>query len=137
MKWFKKSSTAADEQAIREADIEFSKAVGAKDLERSVAFHAGDALVLPPNTPITTGEAIRTWYSQLLAKPGFAITWQPTKVEASRGGDLGYTSGTYELTMHDPTGKPTIDHGKYVTVWKKQPDGAWKVVTDIMNSNLP
>jgi ketosteroid isomerase-like protein len=44
--------------------------------------------------------------------------------------------GTFELTLHDPTGKPVVDHGKYVTVWKKQ-SGGWKAVADIVNSDLP
>ncbi len=60
----------------------------------------------------------------------------PTKVEASRGGDLGYSIGTYELTTYDPTGKPVTDCSKYVAVWKKQADGNWKAVADIFNSML-
>ena len=129
---------AADERAIREADIAFSKVAAAKDLERALAFYADEASMLPPHAPIATGkEAIRAVWSQLLANPGFAVSWQPTKVEASRGGDLGYTMGTYELTLHDPQGKPVSDRGKYVEVWKKQPDGTWKAVADIFNSNLP
>jgi len=126
------------ERAIRDTDIAFSKAGAAKDLERFLAFYAQDASVFPPNLPLATGkEAIRTFLSQLLANPGFAISWQPTRVEVSRGGDLGYTMGTYALTLHDPTGKPVTDHGKYVTVWRKRPDRTWKAVADIFNSDLP
>lgn len=29
------------------------------------------------------------------------------------------------------------DTGKYLTVWKKQPDGNWKIVRDIFNSDKP
>ena len=72
-----------------------------------------------------------------MANPGFALSWQLTKAEASRGGDLGYTVGTYVLTLHDPKGEPVTDRGKYVTVWKKQADGSWKVAADIFNSDLP
>jgi ketosteroid isomerase-like protein len=39
--------------------------------------------------------------------------------------------------MNDPKGKPVNDKGKYVTVYGKQPDGKWKVVVDIFNSDLP
>jgi ketosteroid isomerase-like protein len=115
---------AADEQAIRETDIAWSKVGAAKDLERVLAFFTEDASELPPNAPIATGkEARRKVWSEYFATPGFAFSWQPTKVEVSRGGDLGYSMGTYELTTHDPTGKPVTDRGKYVTVWKKQADG--------------
>jgi ketosteroid isomerase-like protein len=129
---------AADEQAIRETDIAWSKVGAAKDLERMVAFFTDDASELSPNAPMATGkEALRKAWSAYFATPGFAISWHPTKVEASRGSDLGYSMGTYELTTHDPTGKPITDRGKYVTVWKNQADSTWKVVADIFNSDLP
>ena len=103
-----------------------------------LAFFAEGAAELAPNTPMAKGkDALRKTWSQMMTSPGFAISWQPTTVEASRGGDLGYSLGTYSLTMHDPTGKPVTDRGKYVTVWKKQADGTWKVIADIFNSNLP
>src|SRR6266550_3141383 len=37
----------------------------------------------------------------------------------------------------DDTGKPSVDRGKYVAVWKKQADGNWKVALDIWNTDLP
>ncbi|MGH7983124.1 MAG: YybH family protein, partial [Candidatus Udaeobacter sp.] len=77
-----------------------------------------------------------TW-KDLLASPGVAISWKTAKVEVARSGDLAYTTGTYELTMNDASGKPINDRGKYVEVWKKQADGKWKVVADIWNSDLP
>jgi ketosteroid isomerase-like protein len=65
------------------------------------------------------------------------MSWQPTKAEASRGGDLAYTVGTYQFTLNNAKGKPVTDRGKYMTVWKKQPDGKWKAVADTNNSDLP
>ena len=128
----------ADERAIREADAAWSKVATAKDVEAYVGFLAEDALGLPPNAPMQRGkETIRKSVSEMMASPGFALSWQASKVEASRGGDLAYSVGTYELTMNDPKGKPVTDRGKYMTVWKKQPDGQWKVVTDMYNSDLP
>jgi len=48
-----------------------------------------------------------------------------------------YSQGTYELTMNDPAGKPIMDHGTYVEVRKKQPDGKWKCAVDMFNSDVP
>ncbi len=129
---------AADEAALREADLEFSKAATAKDLERCVVFYTEDASMLPPNQPIATGkEAIRKVFTDMMAIPGFSISWRPTKVEVSRSSDLGYTIGTYQLTLHDPSGNPMSDAGKYATVWKRSADGTWKVTVDIFNSDEP
>ena len=129
---------ADDEEAIRDADIAWSKVAAAKQLDAVVAYYGADASILYPNQPIVTGkEAIRRVWEQMLQSPGFSLSFQPVKVEAARSGDLGYSQGTYELTMNDPKGNPVRDHGKYVEVWKKQADGSWKVVADIFNSDLP
>jgi uncharacterized protein (TIGR02246 family) len=126
------------EQALRDLDAQWSAAAGSKDLEKTISFYSEDAIVLPTNAPAaTTKEAIRNTWKDLLASPGLAISWKTTKVEIARSGDLAYTTGTYELTMNDASGKPVSDHGKYVEVWKKQADGKWKVVADIWNSDLP
>jgi uncharacterized protein (TIGR02246 family) len=130
-------ATSPAERAVRDTDAAFSRAGAAKDLERVVAYFASDGSLLPPNLPPAQGkEAIHSVWSQLLASSGFAVSWQPTKVEVSQAEDLGYTVGTYELTMHDANGSPVTDRGKYVTVWKKQADGTWKVAADMFNSDL-
>lgn len=129
---------AADEQAIREIEIEANRAAAAKDLERYVSFYADDAAVFFPGTPMVTGkDAIRKTTDALFATAGFSLSFQTAKVEVSRGGDLAYTYGTNTVTMNDPKGKPVTDKGKYVAVYRKQADGTWKVVADIGNSDLP
>ena len=129
---------AADEAAIRAADMAFSKAVEAKQLETAMAFFANDAIQMVPNAPmLDTRESIRKSFGGLLATPGIGLKFQPTKVEAARSGDFGYTVGTYEMTMSDAKGNPVIERGKYATFWKKQADGTWKAVVDISNGDGP
>lgn len=129
---------AADESALKEADAQWSNAAGTRDVDKTVAFYADDAIVLPPNGPIVTKkEAIRNAWKDMITPAGSAISWKATKVEVARSGELGYLSGTYEFTMNDANGKPVEDRGKFVEVWKKQTDGAWKCVSDIWNSDLP
>jgi ketosteroid isomerase-like protein len=65
------------------------------------------------------------------------ITWQANKVGVAHSADLGYTSGTYENTFKDASGNTASDKGKYLTVWKKEANGAWKVLYDMFNSDLP
>jgi ketosteroid isomerase-like protein len=126
------------EQALREADAAWSKAAESKDLDKTLSYYSDDATVLPPNAPAaTTKEAIRKVWQDMLATPGFVISWKATKVEVAKSGDLGFVSGTYEVTMNDASGKPVSEKGKYVEVWKKQADGKWKCGTDTWNSDLP
>ncbi len=49
---------------------------------------------------------------------------------------MGYTIGTYELTV-EQDGASMVTVGKYVTLWKKQADGSWKVVVDCFNADGP
>jgi ketosteroid isomerase-like protein len=135
------TAPAADtkiEQALRDLDAQWSKAAGAKDVDKTVSYYSDDAIVMPPNAPAAaTKEAIRNAWKELLASPGAAISWKTTKVEVAQSGDIAYTSGTYELTMNDASGKPVPDRGKYLEVWKKQAGGKWKCLMDIWNSDLP
>ncbi len=116
----------------------WSKAAGAKDLEAVLSFYAEDGASFPPNAPLVTSkEALREHWAQEFADPAYALSWQATKAEVARAGDLAYAVGSYEFTLSDPEGNPVTDRGKYVTVWKKQPDGSWKAVVDIWNSDGP
>jgi len=102
-----------------------------KDTEKFASYFAPDGTVYPQGMPATTGvEAIRTWFAEISKTPGFSVTWTATKADVGATGDLGYTVGTYEASMGSATEK-----GKYVTIWKKQTDGAWKVTDDIFNAD--
>ena len=133
----KPSGTQAVEQLLRDLDTKWAKAAAAKDVERTIAFYSDDAIVFPPNaTSATTKEAIRNGWKEMLTSPAFVISWQPTKVQVGKGGEMAWVSGTYELTMNDSSGKPINDRGKYLEVWEKQTDGNWKCAADMWNSNL-
>ena len=128
---------AAEESAIRELDAQWSKTAEAHDLEGTVSYYSEDASLLAPNAPIATGkQAIRAVWTPML-EPDVAVSWQVSKVDVARSGDLAYLIGVYQLTMKGTAGKSESDRGKLVEVWKKQADGKWKVVADIFNSDLP
>jgi uncharacterized protein (TIGR02246 family) len=129
---------AADENALRTLDEQWSKAAGAKDVEKTISYYTDDAIVMPQNSPpLTSKEQIRQMWKSMLGAPSFSGGWKSTKVEVARSGDLGYVSGTYEMTENDANGKPMTDRGKYLEIWKKQVDGNWKCTLDMFSSDLP
>ena len=129
---------AADEAALRNIDAQWSKAAGSKDVDKTVSYYSADATVLPPNGPtITSRDAIRKAWQEMLMAPGFSGGWTATKVEVARSGEIGYVNGTWDFRWNEASGKPTGDHGNFVEVWKKQSDGSWKCAVDIWNSDLP
>ena len=128
----------AERAAIRTLDDQMVAAINAGDLAAWLAFFTDDATMMPPNAPAVVGkEAIREFAAEVIASPDFAVAHKLGKVEVSRSGDLAYLSYAYELTLNDPEGNPVTDRGKDISVLKKQPDGAWKIVIDIWNSNQP
>ena len=111
----------ADEKAVRDADEAWSKAAGSKDVDKTVAFYADDAVVMPPNAErATTKEAIRKIWKDLLTDA--KVSWKATKVEVAKSGDIGFISGTYEVAMNDVvTGKPV--NGR--TVYQVKDGARW------------
>ncbi len=86
-------------------------------------YLAGDGVIFSPLA--TNGR--QAWESR--APVAATLTWEPVFAEVSAAGDLGYTTGPWELRPNDsqrPTG-----YGHYVSVWQKQADGAWRVAVDI------
>jgi uncharacterized protein (TIGR02246 family) len=129
----------ADVQAVKDTEAAWLKDTALKDPAQFASYYAEDALVLSPNMPLIAGKnKIQAGLTTLMADPNFALTFHSTRVEASKGGDMVYTIGAYSRTVSDPKSKqPVTDKGNYLTVWKKQADGNWKVVTDMDNSELP
>src|SRR6266852_1388360 len=75
---------AAQEAAIRQADLAWSKAMTDKQLDATVSHYAEEASILPPNAPTASGKnAIRNVWAQFFAMPGFLVTCHPVKIEAS------------------------------------------------------
>jgi ketosteroid isomerase-like protein len=64
------------------------------------------------------------------AAKDYQLTWTPTGGQISAQGDMGFTFGHYEGRSKDAQGNPVITSGRYFTVWKRQPNGEWKVALD-------
>ncbi len=132
----KADTRAADENAIRLQAFEWAKAASAKDLERTLSFYAADASAFPPNQPVAaTPDQRRKVWADTFALPDLSLEIASSRIEAAKSGDMGYETGTFQLTAKDKKGKPTTTKGKYVVVWKKQSDGSWKATADIWNAD--
>ena len=66
----------------------------------------------------------------------YQLTWTPSDAVLEPSGDMGYTWGHFEGHSKDANGNPVTTSGRYMTIWRKQPDGSWKVVLDA-GSNEP
>ncbi len=124
--------------SLRAADAAWLKAYRAKDVRKAAAFYDNQGAMLVPNAPILTGKSrITRFIAKSFGMQNYKIWWRCDKAEVARSGELGYTSGVYRMSLRGASGKSFRDRGKYLMVWRKQEDGAWKVLFDMSNSDLP
>jgi ketosteroid isomerase-like protein len=113
-------------EVLKQADRDFA-ALSAKE-GPGRAFHdfaAPNVTLLNSHDPHATPDVFPKRFG-----PDTQIAWEPDEAQISAGGDLGYTMGHATITGKDKEGKPTLSHSRYVTIWRKQPDGSWKFIFD-------
>lgn len=98
--------------------------------EAFLSFLADDAILFRPG-PVNGREVWRKAQAT-----SARLEWHPTVAFVASGGDLGYTSGPWVYTPEAHLDQPPR-HGYFVSVWKKQASGKWKVVLDLGTSNEP
>lgn len=122
---------APDTSAAREmakTDSEYSNLSVAKGMPAvSVENFADNGVAFAPG--IVNGKEY--WRSRT-EFPGTLI-WQPIFAFAAAGGDLGFTTGRWELKKG--TDEPALGYGNYVTIWARQRDRKWKIAADVGTEN--
>jgi ketosteroid isomerase-like protein len=88
-----------------------------------LAFLADDAIVFRPG-PVNGKEA---WGKR--PETGLDLIWEPTFAAIARSADFGYTTGPAKWKANKKEEK-FLGYGHFVSIWKKQKDGSWKVALD-------
>ncbi len=129
--------TIADEVELHISQIgqQWAKHFNARDLDKLMAAYAPDAVYMPPHHAAIHGrDAIREYLNNPMRHGVCDLAYEVTFVKHS--GDLAYDVGRYTMTVPRNGGKRQ-DRGKYLTVWRRQPDGKWLIVADTWSSDLP
>jgi uncharacterized protein (TIGR02246 family) len=129
----------ADVQAIKDTEVAWVKTAAAKDADKFTSFYADDGSLLLQDMPAANGkDAIGNLIKGMMGDPNFALDFHGTRWDVAKSGELGFAQGSYTMTMTNPkTKKGATDKGKYLTVFKKQTDGTWKAVEDMVSSDGP
>lgn len=132
---------ATDEGAVRRAidssNARFLDAMKRGDAATAAANYADDAVVMMPNEAAWRGtDAVKKGFAGFLSQMSVKDA-KASSQDVMVNGDLAIETGQYEWTVVPKGGKEMKDKGKYLTVWKRQADGSWKIVRDINNSDLP
>lgn len=124
------SAKTPEEKAVVEADLAFAadaKERGAEEAFATVTHPQGK--MFPPRQPVSVGiEATRALFK------GDKAQWEWAPVEVVASGELGATWGIAAISGTGEDGKPFVVTTRYVTVWRKVPDGSWKMWLDAGNA---
>jgi ketosteroid isomerase-like protein len=125
--------TAAEtaERDIRQADIDFCAALAARDVEKFKGFVAGNGKFFGGRVNVGPEEVAKAWAPFFDPKSGHQLIWAPKEVIVAASADLGYSLGEYESRSPAEDGSTTSKHGYYVTIWRKEADGRWRVIIDL------
>ena len=127
------AGASARATALMQVDADFAaraQAIGTAAAFREVL--APDAVSLTEASPPIQGqEAI---YQALLKAGEHGLRWKPAAGEVAASGDLGYTWGHYEVPVRSTNGTSQVIRGKYLSVWRRDAHGAWKLAADIGNT---
>lgn len=129
-------SLRAMEAQLVEADRRFADAVARQGLGAWVSAFATGGRMISGGESFIGIEAIRRRMLPAFADSTFTLTWDPVYAEVSASGDLGYTVGRYTTSVGAGDAADT-EQGTYLTVWRRQDDGSWKVQADIGNAAPP
>jgi len=129
---------AAEQAKIRDIESAWVQEAAAKDVEKATGHYTDDAVLMISGSPAAKGkEAVHAAWNALLEDPNVKLTFSADRVDLSASGDMATTKGSYTLTVTNPkTKKPIEDKGSYLTVYKKQADGSWKVIEDVTASEI-
>jgi ketosteroid isomerase-like protein len=125
----------ATADTLRKLEAEFMKEALVRGSQGYMSYYADDAVELPNGADAIEGKVNIAKTMDFLDNKENQLTWTPVYADISASGDLGYTYGTFEFRSKAKDGKPTVSHGKYTSIWKKQKDGSWKVVLDMGNDS--
>jgi ketosteroid isomerase-like protein len=130
------SSASKPSAELLKADRDFNQATKERRAEGWMEFMT-DETTLSRDKAYTGLQAIRPVIADDFKDPNFQLTWDPETAVLLESGQMGYTSGHYIAVVDGPDHMPAKRGGQYITVWKKQKDGSWKVLWDGGSSTGP
>jgi ketosteroid isomerase-like protein len=121
------ASTRAAVMAVDQSFSDLASAIGTG--EAFARFVAPDGAGFGGFAPFSYGAAeLAASYGPYVAG---ALVWSPEAGEAAASGDFAFTSGGFQVRDPGPGGTWTvIGAGKYLTIWRRQPNGPWRFVMD-------
>lgn len=120
---------AGDLKSMVETERAFARLSAEKGTRQAfAAFIADDGILFRPGPVLGKKWMVENPLPDSNTRP--LLAWQPIFAFVSSAGDLGYTTGPWQYKK-DIKDEKAAAFGNFMTVWKKQADGAWKFELDL------
>jgi len=131
------TSHAADEAAITEFNRRYLGAINDGDIATLSSLTTADHIMIASGRPPTVGKKANDEANgRAFEKFDIDETWTPLETVIS--GDLAYQRGTFTVSATPKAGGDTSHStGNFLRIYRKQPDGSWRMVRDMFNSDQP
>ena len=114
--------------AMAETEREFARTASVKGWRDAfLEFFADDAIAF---TPQVASAKDRIRKQPVAPFSEFELVWEPRTGDVASSGDLGWLTGPSTSINHKSKDKKP-GYGCYLSVWRKQPDGRWRVFIDV------
>jgi ketosteroid isomerase-like protein len=129
---------AADETAVRDAirtaEERFARAHIKGDVPAMMEVYADDAVIFPPGEGAVSGKrAVAQWMTRMQATSPRMAREQFETASLDVCEDFAVETGNIAMQFETPGTVPATMRAPYVTEWKRQADGSWKIQKDIWN----
>jgi ketosteroid isomerase-like protein len=121
---------------LMDLEARFAREVAVGGGKAFASWFADDAVSLPNGRAAALGRTAIAADADWDPK-AYQLTWTATGARMGPSNDMGFTWGHYEGHSKDRNGEPVTVTGRYITVWKKLPNGAWKVALDASATEPP
>jgi ketosteroid isomerase-like protein len=126
----------SDADAIAARRGVFLNLFNAQDIAGMADFVTGDCCGMPPNQPAVLGvEGHRAWWAQSFEAGRAKLSVDSQELIVT--GDTAFDRFNFTMEVTPPGGETMHDAGKCVWMWRREPDGAWRVTHSIWNSDNP
>ncbi len=123
-------------QGTSATNRQFEEAMARGDAAGCAAVYTEDAKILPPDSPAMTGKQAAQGLWQSIIDMGVkGVTLQTLELEEM--GDRAVERGTATIDIQGEGGQTTQASAKFIVLWRRQPDGAWKWHWDCFNFDAP
>lgn len=122
--------------AVKDIFDTYSTATNKKDSDAWISLWDEKGIKMSPNQPAIYGKSAIGELKRKKAKKPEDVT-QDIKIEDTQvAGDFGFAHGTYSSSVKPKGGGVTkFKEGKFLTIFKKQADGSWKIYRDSVSPN--